>query len=294
VTELGLGTAQLGLPYGVSNRAGQPSKAAVAAILEHAVRAGIRTFDTAPAYGESEALLGRLLPREASLRIVTKTPPLDGTEVTAADCEALRRSAERSCERLRRDRLDVLLVHHGADLGLPAGKRLAETVIGLRDEGVVARLGVSVYDREELDVARRLLPLDIVQLPLSALDQRFLRDGTLDALAEEGVEVHVRSVFLQGLLLMDPEELPDRLAAAREPVRRFRSQGAGNRLRPLGQALAAVRDLPAVEVVLVGANSAAELAECVAAMDAAAGARVSLAELAVDDPAVIDPRRWSA
>jgi len=130
MTELGLGTAQLGLPYGVSNRAGQPSEAEAAAILERALKAGVRTFDTAPAYGESEALVGRLLPDTAEARIVTKTPPLTAAEVTEDDCEALRRSAERSCERLRRERLDALLVHHGSDLGLPGGGRLAEAVVG--------------------------------------------------------------------------------------------------------------------------------------------------------------------
>ena len=126
MTALGLGTAQLGLAYGISNRSGQPSKAEAAAILECALDQGIDTIDTAPAYGEAEALLGRLLPAGADVRIVTKTAPLAGTEVSAADCEEARRSAERSLERLRRDRLDALLVHHGSDLALPGGERLAE------------------------------------------------------------------------------------------------------------------------------------------------------------------------
>ena len=294
MTELGLGTAQLGLPYGVSNRGGRPSEAEAAAILERALRGGIRTFDTAPAYGESERLLGRLLPPGAEARIVTKTPPLAAAEVTAAECEALRRAAERSRERLRRERLDTLLVHHGSDLGLPGAERLAAAVVGLRDEGIAARIGVSVYDREELEAARDLLPLDVVQLPLNAFDQRFLRDGTLAALAAEGVEVHLRSVFLQGLLLIDPEGLPTHLGAARGPLRRLGELGERHGLGRLELALAAVRDLPGVRLVLVGANSAAELAGCLAALDAPAPAGLETAELAVDDLDVIDPRRWAS
>ena len=87
MTALGLGTAQLGVAYGISNRSGRPSEAEASAILECALEQGIDTIDTAPAYGESEALLGRLLPAGADVRIVTKTEPLAGTEVSAADCD---------------------------------------------------------------------------------------------------------------------------------------------------------------------------------------------------------------
>jgi len=287
-----LGTAQLGLPYGISNRDGQPSEAEAAAILERAVRAGVRTFDTAPAYGESEALVGRLLPADPEIRIVTKTPPLTAAEMTEGDCEALRRSAERSCERLRRERLDALLVHHGSDLGLPGGERLAETVIGLREAGVAARIGVSVYDGEELETARRLLPLDVVQLSLNAFDQRFLRDGTLAELREEGVEVHARSAFLQGLLLMQSEELPKRVAGAAGPLRRYHDARRAAGLTSIQAALGLVR-AAGVDVVLVGANSATDLEECVAAMDTEIPPRLDYAVLAVDDPDLIDPRRWT-
>lgn len=294
MSALGLGTAQLGLPYGVSNRDGQPSEAEAAAILECALENGVRTIDTAPAYGEAEALLGRLLPGDADVRIVTKTVPSKGREASAADCDAVKRSADRSLERLHRDRLDALLVHHGSDLALPGGERLARCLTELRDAGLVRKLGVSVYDREELDRARDVLPLDIVQLPLNALDRRFLLDGTLDGLAGEGVEVHVRSAFLQGLLLMAPEELPARLGAARDPLRRFRELGERHGLGPLEAAFAAVRDLAGVGTILVGANSAAELADCIAALGAPVPAGFAAADLAVDDPAVIDPRRWTS
>lgn len=294
MSALGLGTAQLGLPYGVSNRKGQPSEAEAAAILECALEGGIRTIDTALAYGDAEALLGRLLPGDADVRIVTKTAPSKGREAGAADPDEVKRSAHRSLERLRRDRLDALLVHHGSDLALPGGERLARCLTELRDAGLVRKLGVSIYDREELDVARSLLPLDVVQLPLNALDRRLLLDGTLAALAGEGVEVHVRSAFLQGLLLMDPEELPARLGAARAPLRRFRELGERHGLGPLEAALAAVRDLPGLGTILVGANSAAELAGCIAALDAPVPAGFAAVDLAVDDPAVIDPRRWTS
>lgn len=292
MTELGLGTAQLGLPYGVSNRGGQPSEPEAGAILAKALEAGIRTFDTAPAYGESEALLGRLLPATTEARIVTKTPPLAGTSVTEADCEALRRSAERSRERLGRERLDALLVHHGSDLGLRGGERLAEAVVGLRDEGIAARVGVSIYDREELDAARGLLPLDVVQLPLNAFDQRFLRDGTIAELREEGVEVHARSAFLQGLLLLEPAELPQRLNDAAEHLRRYHEARRAAGVPPIQAALAFVR-AAAVDVVLVGTNSAAELEQCVAALRSEPSPQLAYASLAVDDPALIDPRRWT-
>jgi aryl-alcohol dehydrogenase-like predicted oxidoreductase len=292
MTALGLGTAQLGFAYGVSNRSGQPSEAEAEAILKCALDQGIHTIDTAPAYGETEALLGRLLPAGADVRIVTKTAPLAGTEVSAADCGEVRRSAERSLRRLRRDHLDGLLVHHGSDLALPGGERLAEEVIGLRDAGIATRIGVSVYDREEIGVARKLLPLDVVQFPLNVLDQRLLRDGTLAELREEGVELHARSAFLQGLLLIDPEELPARLAAAEPPLRRYRELRRRSGLTPIEAALGFVRAVPGVDVALVGANSAGELEECALALHKPPA--MDYTPLALEDLNLIDPRQWPA
>jgi len=292
MTRLGLGTAQLGLPYGISNAAGQPSEAEAGEIVRLALGNGIETIDTAPAYGGAEALLGRLLPAGRG-RVVTKTEPLRESRVTASTCDAVRRSAERSLERLGRERLDGMLVHHGSDLALPGGDKLAACLVELRDAGLVDKIGVSVYDRAELDAAGALLPLEIVQLPLNAFDRRFLRDGTLAELQGKGVEIHVRSVFLQGLLLMDPDGVPAHLGAVRPALRRFRQLGQRHGLDALETAFAAVRDLP-VDVVLAGANSAEELAASVAAMEAPALGDLSIDELAVDDPAVIDPRRWAS
>lgn len=292
MTELGLGTAQLGLPYGVSNRDGQPSEAEAEAILEAALASGVRVLDTAPAYGEAEALLGRLLPTGAEVGVVTKTPPLGGDEVGAADCEAVRRSAERSLERLRRDRVDALLVHHGADLTAAGGERLAATMLDLRDAGLTARLGVSVYDRAELVAARERLPLEVVQLPLSALDQRLLRDGTLAELLAAGVEVHLRSVFLQGLLLMEPGELPPALDAAAPPLRALREARERAGLTAVEAALGFARECGA-DIALVGANSAAELRECAAALRGGGAAGIDYAALACEDAEVVDPRRWT-
>jgi aryl-alcohol dehydrogenase-like predicted oxidoreductase len=290
MTALGLGTAQLGLPYGVSNRGGRPSEDEAAAILAAAAAGGVRTIDTAPAYGEAEALLGRLLAADAAVRIVTKTPPLPGEEVTAADREAVARAAERSRELLG-ERLEALLVHHGADLAKPGGERLARRLVELREAGVVRRLGVSVYAREELDAARALLPLELAQLPLNAFDQRFLADGTLAELREAGIEVHVRSAFLQGLLLMEPEELPAGLAAAAGPLRRWRELCAERGLGLLEAALGLVA-AAGVDVVLAGANSVAELEQCLAAIRNRRTGEFDWASVAVDDAAVIDPRRW--
>jgi aryl-alcohol dehydrogenase-like predicted oxidoreductase len=290
MTALGLGTAQLGLPYGVSNRGGQPSREEAAAILAAALAGGVRTIDTAPAYGGAEELLGRLLPAGAGVRIVTKTPPLSGGEATAAECDEVRRAAERSRERLRRESLDALLVHHGSELALPGGERLAGALLELREAGLVRQLGVSVYSRAELDAARALLPLELVQLPLNAFDQRLLRDGTVAELRREGIEVHVRSAFLQGLLLMAPDELPDRLAGAGPPLRRYRELCRAAGADPLGAALGFAAAAGA-DVVLVGANSAGELERCLGALRE--GVDVDLASLALEDPELIDPRRWT-
>jgi aryl-alcohol dehydrogenase-like predicted oxidoreductase len=287
---IGLGTAQFGLDYGVSNPAGRTLPDEVARILDAARRAGIEVLDTAPAYGESEAVLGRLAADEP-FRVVTKTPVLEG--LTGAEAAAaVRESLARSLGRLARPAVWALLVHHGRDLDASRGRAVADELARAKDEGLAAKVGLSVYDADELDRAMDFLHPDVVQLPLSLFDQRLLASGHLGALARAGIDVHARSVFLQGLLLMDPDadELPAPLRGLKDRLREYRATLAAAGLGPLAGALAFVLGLPEVDLAICGVNDAAQLGEI---LEAAAAAPIpGPGAFAVGDPALIDPSRW--
>lgn len=208
---LALGTAQFGLDYGLNNRRGRIPEAETAEILACAAENGVDTLDTAEAYGDSETLLGRLDAGRSGFRLVSKLPPC-----TAAEAE---RHLKDSCRRLGVAALDGYLVHSFE--AYRADPKILEALRELKSQGLVRKVGFSVYRPEELAaVLDRGEAFDLVQLPCSLLDRRFLPQ--LAGLKKMGIEVHARSVFLQGLLLRDPSNLPPRFTPVRGALEKWR------------------------------------------------------------------------
>jgi aryl-alcohol dehydrogenase-like predicted oxidoreductase len=292
LARMGLGTVQFGMNYGVSNRGGKPSESEIAAILARAVARGVGYLDTAPAYGDAEALLGRLLPEGHGLRIVTKTPPVPDAIIERRHSLQWLESFERSLERLRTDSLYGLLVHHAADLGKPGWEHLVGALHALKSRGMVGRIGVSVYDEQQLDLAESRFRVEFVQLPLNALDRRPVVSGLLGRLKARGSEIHARSVFLQGLLLMPPSGLHTFFEPVRPALVRLHAEWAQRGLSPLAGCLAFVLRQLEIDAAVVGVNSLAEfdeIADAVAQLPEVGEDFVGLPEIA---PQYLDPSRW--
>lgn len=276
---LALGTVQFGLDYGISNRAGEVQDQELDAILALARKLGVNTLDTAQAYGKAEARLGMY--NTADFQVITKLSP----NIDAAD---LTPSLEASLQRLARPSVDGLLLHRSQDASPALFERLAD----LQHQGKVGKVGVSVYTPEELTRwLEQGYPLELVQLPANLLDQRFLRAGWLDRLQTMGCEIHVRSLFLQGLLLMHPTLRPPYFGAFSEPLSRL--DGWQPHLSLLHKALALIPALPQVSRFVVGVCHAHELAAIASAYDHLHPAQdAELATLACDEPALINPAMW--
>jgi len=284
--DLGLGAAQFGLDYGVSNLRGRVPEEEVRLILDTAAENRVAVVDTAAAYGDSERVLGQSWPFPSPFRVVTKTLPI-GEGIERVDV-----AARRSLERMGLPRAYALLVHSADDLLGPDGQTLWNRLQGLKDQGLFQKIGVSAYGSDEpVLLARRFRP-DLMQIPCSLLDQRPVRDGTLRALADLGVEVHLRSVFLQGLLFLDRDRLPPALADAGPRLSRIRRALAEAGADPLQAALAFAQSRPEASTVIVGVTSAAELRAIVAASNAPTP-NLDWASLALDHPFALDPRRWN-
>jgi aryl-alcohol dehydrogenase-like predicted oxidoreductase len=284
-----LGTAQLGFAYGITNAHGALSAEDARAIVDAALASGVDRFDTAPAYGASESVLGDCLGGRG--KVVSKTPSFpDEAVLGSSHAEQVRASARRSIDLLGRP-LHGLLVHHAPDLWKPGAEHLVRVLRDLMDRGDVERVGVSVYEPAEVTRAMEVLQPSVVQLPLSVLDQRFVEAGTIAELAAADVEVHVRSIFLQGLLL-DASALPASLAAESPALaQRFAAlDDVGSRL---ASCLAFIADQSGVRRVVIGVTDAAELAailEAAQALPPRDGMRWDA--LAMHGP-LIDPRRWA-
>lgn len=286
--KIGLGTVQFGLDYGVTNRSGQVPEDEVATMLTSAAQGGIGVLDTAAAYGNAEAVLGRCLPHPNPFMIVTKTLPVSAPAAVAAGFTA-------SLERLGVSRVWGLLNHRADDLlADDRGPALAHWLLEQRENGRSTKVGVSVYHPDEADTLFARYPFDLVQLPLNVFDQRFLAAGTLDRLLERGVEIHVRSAFLQGLLLAEPDDLPPKAAALAPALRRYRKLLAHHELPPPVAALAFVAGACPPATIICGATNHWELAEILSAARNPIGGLPDFRPFAQNDNPLIDPRNWTS
>lgn len=290
---MGLGGAQFGMPYGVTGSGIAPDPASVQQILGRARAAGVGFLDTAPAYGDSEDAIGRtgLAPY---FRIVSKVPKcLDRADRHSID-ETVRQSIARSLARLQIRRLDAVLVHDAIDLLGANGPSLWTALERARDEGLCDRIGVSVYRADEIAAIIAKFPIDIVQMPYNILDQRLVGAGLFDRLAGDGVAIHVRSLFMQGLLLADPSTLHSRFLPVADAVKELRAWAADRGLSPLQAILSDVARHPGVECCLIGVHRRAELdAILYAAEGPNAEAPTDTFEPSMPLPEeILDPSRW--
>ena len=289
--KLALGSVQFGLDYGAFNPAGQASRAEVAGILDVAHASGMDLIDTAQAYGESERVLGEL-DAARRFRLVTKLPGLDDGADVEARVAALVRG---SLARLGARSLAGLMLHRGEDLLGPHGSRLWRALEALRAQGLVDLIGVSAHDPV---VARQVLdrfPIGLVQVPVNVFDGRYAGSGFLDDCQRRGVEVHARSVFLQGFVLADARSLPPHHRPFAGLLEDFRRRCQAHGLTPLQAALGHVLNMPQVARIVVGVCGAGQLRDIVAASACTSGAWPpglfgGLADRAPVD--LVDPSRW--
>jgi aryl-alcohol dehydrogenase-like predicted oxidoreductase len=208
-----LGTAQLGMDYGIANVQGQPTEEQAREIVKTALGYGINCFDTAQAYGNSEITLGKALKycgAASDIKIVSKLSP----ELQPTDNKSVEQSIETSRQNLGIDQLWCLMLHR-ADWIDVWGEGLGQTLGAGKESGDIKYLGVSVYS---LDGARRALEhpnIQVIEVPCNLWDQRMLREGIFNLAKKRDKLCFVRSIYLQGLLLLSPENVAKKLPVAR-------------------------------------------------------------------------------
>jgi aryl-alcohol dehydrogenase-like predicted oxidoreductase len=285
--KLALGTVQFGLPYGVANQQGRVSGEAALRIVDAARRRGMDTLDTATAYGESEDVLG-----QASLegwRVVSKigSPPAGCPDIA----EWVDGQVRSSLKRLGIESLHGLLLHRPQDLLQEHGDELYAALVHVRNLGLVEKIGISIYEPSELDAIVPKYPPTLVQAPFHILDRRMITSGWMSRLAAGGIDLHVRSVFLQGLLLMKDADRPQKFAPWNPLWAIWRDWLAEVGLTPLQACLRHALGFPEIARVLVGVDSLRQLEEICEA--AAGGAPNVPADLCTEDIDLLDPSRWS-
>lgn len=287
MNRLALGTVQFGLPYGIANRAGQVSRLEARGMLQLASANGIDTIDTAIAYGESETCLGEV--GTQGYKLVTKLPSVPDA---CSDINGwVEEQMAASLSRLGVTAVHGLLLHRADQLLAPNGKDIYQALQGMKNSGRVEKIGVSIYAPTELDAITRQFRLDLVQAPFNLVDRRLQTTGWLQRLKAEGVEIHTRSAFLQGLLLMTKDAIPTRFALWNDVWRTWCQWLAGHDVSAVQACLAYPLSFPEIDRVVVGADSASQLAQIITAANNPLQA--DLPELQCEDDNLINPANWA-
>lgn len=288
--KLALGGAQFGLAYGVANISGQVVLPEASRILQIAYEQGVRVIDTAIAYGESEKALGQV--GVAGWNVISKLPEMpDDLLGVEAICEWVDQQVNGSLQRLKVDSLYGLLLHRPQQLLAEEGQHLYRALMVMKQKGLVNKIGISIYQPDELQPLLANMSFDLVQGPLNVLDQRMVLSGWADRLHGLGVELHVRSAFLQGLLLMTDEQRPQKFAPWDAVWMAWRSWLNANGLTPLEACLRYVYQFPAVTQVVVGVDSVSQLEAILQVPEARLPSLPSWSKL---DERLLNPALWGA
>ncbi|MBN2124748.1 MAG: aldo/keto reductase [Deltaproteobacteria bacterium] len=291
---LALGTAQIGMDYGIANRAGRPAPAQAVEIIETAWKEGVRFFDTAQAYGDSERILGHCFKEirksepDFSACVMTKLrPDLDPTEIETV-CGEIKASLE--C--LGMDRLWGFMLHRESWLDKGAGS-LSRAIGELRHRNKFKHFGVSVYSPEYARKALEIDGIDFVQLPYNVFDQRASKQGVFTLAERQKKRVFVRSVYLQGLLLMNPDELPGIMAFAKDRVKAFSDYAFSCGLSAKLLSLAFAIQTAPHAMIVIGSETSDQIRENLALFHQAKDISIpDLKSFASNEPRMINPSLW--
>lgn len=288
-----LGTAQFGQVYGITNRGHRLVEHEVRAIVESALANGISSFDTAICYGDSTKLLGGSIPASQAnaVKVVTK--------IAFTNQSDLLDSAFSEINKVRAllglEQVYGLLLHNVEDF---KRNECWQALIELKRQGLVKKIGLSVYEPKDIANCPFADCMDIVQLPVNILDRRWEEDEWQRVLPRSSqCEVHARSIFLQGLLLAEPSQWPHLFAGISRQVQRFITEVAASyQLSALELCVKYVRSLKGIDGFVVGVFSQKNLEEVIEAFNQRVFALTELEEIRRMRPAIdmdlLDPRRW--
>lgn len=286
MSRLALGTVQFGLPYGIANQEGQVTRAVAKTMLQYSEANGIDTLDTAIAYGESESCLGEIGTR--GFKLVTKLPALP--DVHNGINGWVREQVVASFSRLGVDSVYGLLLHRPDQLLGTDGQELFNALCDLKISGLVQKIGVSIYAPSELDALTSRYRFDLVQAPFNLVDRRLYTSGWLKRLKDEDVEIHTRSAFLQGLLLVSRTSIPSKFAPWAELWDKWHNWIAQHSVSAVQASLAYPLRFPEIDRVVVGADSQEQLYQIIDS--ALAGITNDLPDLHCEDEKLINPAYW--
>lgn len=216
LSKLALGTVQFGINYGIANKTGQPSLTSVESITNYVLDNGINCFDTAASYGTSEKVLGLTLEKTVN------KPNIISKLTSEMFLESYIEHVQNSLDNLKIDKLFALLLHDGKLLSR-WNETFNQYILDLKLKNKITYFGVSIYSSNEFELALNNKEIDIIQIPYNLLDQRAFQLDWFTEAKKKNKLLFIRSVFLQGLLLMDLDDIPSHLYKVKKSLQTIQS-----------------------------------------------------------------------
>jgi len=280
LSKIALGTAQFGFNYGVLNNSGQVHPDKVKSILDIAKNTSIDTLDTAAGYGNSEEVLGRA--GVDNFKIVTKTRSIQ------LGVDNVLTSFEQSLEKLQVRSVDGLLVHNIDDTQDKEFGTLYRELNGLKKDGLINKIGFSTYTPEQVNFLLDNFDFDLIQVPFNVFDMRLVKGGQLQMLKNKMVEVHARSVFLQGVLL-DFNNLPSYFSAWQKEFKKYQAMVDSSGLSLLEYALNFALNVKELDKVVLGVDNIKHFADIINLPNTS----FNLEAFDIDDTDLLNPSFWN-
>ena len=282
--EIVLGTAQFGLNYGITNSSGIVLADEVKAILNYAASEGISKLDTAQAYGESEAVIGGYPFFDVMTKISGKNFATSTVKITE-----IRKNIEESLFRLKRSSVYSVMIHDVESINFGHTKHCLKLLEQLKDDGIIRKIGVSLYTPEKLLEIMSHFSIDVVQVPINIFDQRFCSKKIKSEISKHGIDLYARSIFLQGSLLVS--KTPKNLIKWDDSFKSYRQFCMERNLSQIGCCVNFLKSLEFVKGLVVGITKKSELKEIIDEFRFPKP-KIDFSHLASTENKLINPSLW--
>ena len=284
-----LGTANFCDSYGIMKK--KMCQSEIIDVLKYCLKNNINSFDTSPAYGQLEGLVGNFF-KKKKINLISKTPIIsDKNEIDKLIVKSVNKTI--NCFKIKS--IETLLIHNVKNFIKMKPEIFLKTIRNLKNEGKVKKIGVSIYDAKEFEIVCDFFVPDVVQLPINILDQRVIKNGLLKKIKEKDCEVHARSIFLQGLLLSDYSKIPKKLSILKQTLLLIDETCERNSLKRLKLFLEFIFSIKEIDAVVFGVESKNNLVEIYNEMKnfRQSNNKIKYEIFSINNSKILDARNWS-
>ena len=280
VNKIIVGSANFNQKYGVKKNFIKKNE--IKKLFNLAAKNKIKVIDTSPLYKESEKIIGQI--NNNRFKVISKIPKKPKNIKKKEIVDWLKKSAINSLANLKIKKFECLLLHNANSLLCKNGDEIYKGIRNMKINGFTSKIGVSIYDFSVLDKILKKFKFNLIQAPFNILDQRLVEKGWLKKLKKRKIEVHARSIFLQGILLLKHNQLPKKLIKLSKKLMVWESWLKKNKFNSLQVCLSFVLNQHQLDGIIVGYNNTNQLKQI--------KNNFSLPNLNIKDKKLIDPREW--